>query len=716
MSSIVQAASDSAFYDFEDYTKAHEAPGGWTAGNAWNASPYKVDDAHGTSLKLQDGTVLNYVLPEPVSSGKFLIGFEVNFADKTNVMRTHLHSPKGNSDAYSIYMFNRSVIKAADTSAGAWNFGTTIKECDTDTWYQFDMLFDMDEKKLTYYIDGVQTETVKIAFSDFDKLIFRTGESNEKGVMYIDNASFKYISPGSFDTDYTKKNAAPGDDEITLKFTDAMDKTTLSDIRVYSLGDDLLSYSPEEIKSQITDMGVKSVTLKLDEPFKAGNAYKIAVNGAKTVFGEGLTNENTYFSAGGGLVETGILNADFSTVEKTGMSAPIAPAGDKEWIKEKRVQAVQAYHDAELDKNIVRFVKNKGTKDFVKNETALLREFDTPYDGFKIFEYRLKSVTGNQSFSIIDSDGNTYAPITITNDGIYNGGTKLSDYTRGEWFTIRIEADFDNKTAAVKKDGETIAENIDISAVKNAAKAEFSQENIADTFNDTSITEYAESYLAYFKIYAMKEGIAPSMITFEDKDRNVIYPDGKIAPEAIRMNIRFSDAVDAATLGDGVLLKKNGEKVGYSASYNEENNTYTLEFDRYLSGNAEYTFEITNALKDLYGNGVSVYNGGFSTAAGRVKAENLSVSDADGSFIVSADIEHTDGSCPTMYLIYTAYKGNLMIDMQYRKIETSEEDRKISVVDVYHYPEGTTRLSGFLWDGFDTMIPMIKMQSAGGEK
>ena len=119
MSSIVQAASDSAFYDFEDYTKAHEAPSGWTAGNTWNASPYKVDDAHGTSLKLQDGTVLNYVLPEPVSGGKFLIGFEVNFADKTNVMRTHLHSPKGNSDAYSIYMFNRSVIKASDTSAGA---------------------------------------------------------------------------------------------------------------------------------------------------------------------------------------------------------------------------------------------------------------------------------------------------------------------------------------------------------------------------------------------------------------------------------------------------------------------------------------------------------------------------------------------------------------------------------------------------------------------
>lgn len=720
MSSIAHAAIEPAFYDFEDYKTSHKAPEGFNGRNEWTIYPEQVDEDHGTSLKLEDTCGLEYVFSEPITSGKFLMSFEAYFKNKgtteeeneASTAGMRMYIPKiGATDAFSVFRFSPGGVQSANTGLNAWEF-TKIADIKTKKWYQIDLLFDMDQARLSYYIDGVKYDEVKGAFSEIGSFILTFGELKEKGYIYMDNMSFKYVSPGSFSTNYLRNQATPGNDEVKLNFTDVMDKTTLTNAKVYSMGSNILNYAPEEISCSVADTSIKGMTLKLGKAFEAGKIYKVELDGVKTLFGEDLTNNEEYFTASGALCETPVLNADFSTLPEGGMNKPIKPTTDIEWTTGGRKALVQGYPKEAVE--MIRFGANKGDSTFTKNQTSLSRIFSAPYSEFAIFEYKMKSVNGIQNFKIADSDDNIFTAVTVTNDGIYCGETKLSDFVSGEWFTIKIEADFDGKTAVIKKDGNVVAENIDISSVKDAKKVEFSQENYAETFSDTSIPKenYAESYLAYFKVFEMKEGISASFISFEDEDGNAVYPEKNIPSDVTKVKIRFSDKVDSSTLADGLTLTIDGKDAEYTGSYDDNTNTYTLNLKQYLFGNAEYKLEVNDKLKDLLGNSISAYSGSFETDKGFVEAKDITLEKVGNNVTLGTEIIHTNKTCPDMYLVFTAYKGKLMIDMQYQKIEPTEDERKITVTKNYEAPEGTTSVSGFLWDGFDTMIPMTRTKAA----
>lgn len=714
---VVHAEIAPAFYDFEDYTIEHSSPPGWTSSNVWELSPGKVDDAHGTSLRVENKGLPGYTFSEPLKSGKFLISFEIYFADNNQNLRIHAKSPSSGSDAHSLIRFDKGrTIQSANSQKDAWIFDI-LKETEVGKWYQIDMLLDMDEKQLHYYIDGADYGAKKLNVIDISNLIFRTEEGESGAVLYLDNVSYKYLSPGSFDTTFGRKTAESGSDTVTLSFSDLVDKKSLNDIKIYNMGTNLVSYNEQEVSYTVAEIGAKRAALKLGEPLKSSSVYKVYAPGIKTMFGDGFTNDTVYFSTGGGLSEMAVINADFSTIpEFTLPMQPVNPESDTEWTKSGNSMVYPVYvNDFENENTaVVRFAPHQGSKKYTDNQTMLTRTADTPITGNAIIEFKMKSVVGNQCFRIKDSADNAAEIINIKDGAIYSGETKIADISSEKWFVIRLDANFADKTMTISKDGAVIAENVGISALADAAAFEFEQRNSGESYKNPDFLKemYADSYLAYFTLSQKRAGTSVSMITFEDSDGNVIYPDGNVTSAAAKMRIRFSDGVNERTLKNGVSLMREGSAETLSGKYDRAACEYVVEFPEYLAGTSEYTLKVDGTVKDGNDMGIVPFENSFNTADGIVKAKALTISKGGGKAVLDAGVIHTNKSCPDLYLILAAYKDDEMISFKYKKTTPAEDERKVSVSAAYDIPEDAEYVSAFLWDGFDSMLPMIKMQTA----
>lgn len=697
-------------FDFEDYTTEHSNPPGMNSSNVWELSPGKVDDEHGTSLRVETKGHPGLSFGEDISSGKFLISFEVYFKDFNQYMRLHLTSTSSGSDSHSILRMGKDGIQSASSGKGDWTFDT-IYTPELDTWTQVDMLLDMDNKKLTYYVNGKVLDERSINFVDFKYILFRT-ESGENGsVLYLDNMTFKFMDEGGFDTGYKNTVASPDSDVIDLNFSDLIDSSSLGGVKVYNMGNNPISYSAKEVSYKIESVNAKKVTLRLSEKLGEGNIYKVYAPNVKSAFGEAFKNDTAYFATGGATASVKIIDADFATIPAfTRPLQPVNPASDKEWVK-GGVQMVYPQYEDEVA--VVKFPASKGTKKYPTNLTTLTRTFDEAFTTDAGIEFKIKVEKGNQRLVVKDSDENSLTVITIKNDGIYSGDTKISDYTADEWFILRADMNFSDQKATISKDGDVIAEDIDISAISNAAVVVFEQENTDVSYNNDEFTKamYASSALAYVRVYSVKECAAVTIVRFEDEDGNIYYPDEDIPSIVSKMYIKFSDAIDSASIAGNIVLKAGDDEETINGTYDSSKKEYAIELKNYISGSEVYNLTVNGNIKDVSGQGIKQADGTFETATGLVKAKDLTLEAANGNAALKTDIIHTDKSCPTLYLIYAAYKDDMLIDFKYKAINPDEAERNISVTENYEYPDDADVVSAFLWDGFDTMIPMTKMQT-----
>lgn len=703
-------AEEAASYDFENY---RETAGALFAANA--------NDGHDKKLKMESGNTRGVSFKPTVSSGKYLISFEVLFEDYDQVLRLHMTSPTTGSDSHSIIYFSGSVGKdpgsicSSDSSKGAWSF-PKLMGYELNRWYQIDLLLDLDDLKITYYIDGENYGQRTLGLVDFSYLMFRSENGKSGAVLYLDNISYKYLSPGSFDTEYKGTAANADSDTVTLIFSDLVNRDTLDGIKVYNMGNNPVSYSQREVSYTVTNVEAKKVTLKLSEKFGRGNIYKIYAPGVKTMFGDGYTNDSAYFSAGGvvGLVKD--INADFSTIADVAVMKPVLPASDTEW--DRNAKSVFPVYVNDLDENgsdiaVVHFTPGKGKSSNPTNLETLSRTFDNAYTGSVGMEYKIKAKNGNQIFRINDSKGAALDIITIKKDGIYTADKKIADYAENSWFTLRVNADFETKTAQILMNGDVIEENADISAVEDLKSVEFRQEN-SESYENTEFTKdmYADSWVAYFSLLTMQECTSVTVVSFEDKDGNLYYPDEKIPSDVVKMHIAFSDKMNETSFKNGVSLTFGSENETFSGSYDSENNEYVVELPQYLAGGEEYRLRVSDNVKNASNKGINALDGRFKTADGLVRAENFTFEKTEGGVSLEADIIHTDKSCPRVFLIYAAYNDDMVIDFKYKAIEPGANERNISECASYSYPAEADTVSAFLWDGFDTMIPMAKMQTA----
>lgn len=701
----VYAAMEPAFFDFSDYANAGQSPKGWICQNTGELSPGKVDEAHGTSLKVEYKGIPRYVFSETISEGKFLISFEAYFADFDMNMRLHVYSSAAQSDDFSVFRFNRTKIQSMSKD---WS-STDLAQLETDKWYQVDILFDMDAGKINYYIDGNQCDSRKIGFTDFNAILFRTNDSGVAGsTCYLDNVTFKYLSDGTFTSVYSKSPAPVGTDEVELSFSDLVDTSSLNDIKVYSMGTNPISLTEREIAAEIKEAGIKKAVIKLSEPIEAETSYKIIIPNAKTVFGNYYINDSTYFAAGGAIGLCTSVNADFTKVPGNAAGNQIIPEGDAEWIKGGRA-SVNLVFEGENNVRVVNMPGNKGNVAYPNNYVTLTRTLDKPSTNECTVEFKLKSANGGQKIKFRNgSDDKEITFLQIAEDKLVFAPGEEFDYSADEWMTIR--ADINDGLVNFFINGEITAHDIPFE-LEDIKTIIFEKQNADDTYGtDVSIDDLPRLQIEYFKLGGVVQCESVLSVCFEDGRGNIYYPDKSIPSDVNKMKILFSGVIDASSLENGVSVSGSGLNVNISKT-EYKGNEYVCEFEEYLDGDSDYDIEIKDNIVDLNGNRIASCSGMIHTEKGFYRINNLDAQkDADG-ISITADIVHTDASCRKAYLTYASYIGNLMTDYRCKEIVPTRGERHISIADTYTYPPETKTVCVYLWDGFDTMIPLYKFQS-----
>lgn len=697
----VYAAMEPAFFDFSDYANAGQSPKGWICQNTGELSPGKVDEAHGTSLKVEYKGIPRYVFSETISEGKFLISFEAYFADYDMNMRLHVYSPAAQSDDFSVFRFNRTKIQSMSKD---WS-STDLAQLETDKWYQVDILFDLDGGKINYYIDGNQCDSRKIGFTDFSAILFRTNDSGVAGsTCYLDNVTFKYLSDGTFTSVYSKSPAPVGTDEVELSFSDLVDASSLNDIKVYSMGTNPISLTEREIAAEIKEAGIKKAVIKLSEPIEAETSYKISIPNAKSIFGNYYTNDSTYFAAGGAFKLRTSLNADFTTVPGTAAGNQIIPEGDAEWIKGGRA-SVNLVFEGENNVRVVNMPGNKGNAAYPNNYVTLTRTLDKPSTNECTVEFKLKSANGGQIIKIRNgSDDKEITFLQIAEDKLVFAPGEECNYIADEWMTIR--ADIKDGFVNFFINGESAACDVpfELDDIKTII---FEKQNADDTYGtDVNVDTLPKLQIEYFKLGGTAQCESVLSVCFEDDRGNVYYPDKNIPSDVTKMKILFSGKIDETSIENGVSI------VGVNILKMEcKDNEYVCEFEEYLDGDSDYDIDIKDEILDAAGYSIASCAGTIHTEKGFYRVNKLDVQKITDGISITADIVHTDASYSKAYLAYASYIGNLMTDYQCKEIIPAQNERHISVADTYTYPPGTETVCVYLWDGFDTMIPLYKFQS-----
>jgi len=219
-------------------------------------------------------------------------------------------------------------------------------------------------------------------------------------------------------------------------------------------------------------------------------------------------------------------------------------------------------------------------------------------------------------------------------------------------------------------------------------------------------TDRAESYYEYYKVQAQMAPTAPMLVTFVDDSGKVYYPDEKIPSNVDKINIVFTGSVDDMTLSTGVVLKNKNvaETIDTKRSaYTSGNRTYSMALPDYLLGAETYELAITTDVKNASGESIRPATGSFTTDTGIMKANNLGIAVNGGTVTINSEVTHTnaENDGKKLYLVYAAFQGDLMIDLQANPIPLDTTAKKKYVSNhSYSLPQNADDVRVFLWKGF----------------
>ncbi|MDY3030662.1 MAG: Ig-like domain-containing protein [Clostridia bacterium] len=702
LTATVYAGEVPARYSFEGYTGG--IPIGWEGNTANCMEKVIVDEDHGTSLALHNigpntKPELRYAVPE-VSSGRFLLSFEINARDVNKNLRITLESPSSGSMWHSIFYMNTSREMCAwmNNSAGAWD-PQKMLSFELDKWYKVDILIDMDNKSVKYYVDGVYYTSSAVSFDDFSRIFFRTenGVDETEGYTYLDNVSFKYLTADGMELFLESETPGAEDDTVSISFSELIAVSTLNKLEAYSMGNNPIEYVKTPLGCEIVSQSNSGVTVKFNENFKENTIYKIEIPGLTSIFGDEYVNNSVYFATNRAKTDKKVVNADFSTAE---VGAEVSPKTDVKWTTSSPYVRIALVNDLDAEGEeipTVRFSRRN-------SEMSLKRDLETAFDDRVVLEYKIKAETPMQIFRVYDSLGAYTDLVTVNSDGIYFGENKLSDCLEG-WFTVSIELNQPEHKAVFSLNGEEKGE-YEYDAITDVKAVEFVQKNIEGAMGD----DRAKTDLAYFTASASALSVGADLVMFEGADGKTYYPDDNITAKLSKIIVKFSDSVKPDSLDGGVSLTLNGNEESFEGEYDAKNQQYIMKLPQYLWGNSSYAIEI-NGVLDGAGATTDPAFGIFNTEPGVYECDEMNIELFGQNVNINTEITHTNACYDDVYLVYAAYSGDFMVDFKAEKIVPNENERKISVSKTYTAPSDSDNVRAFLWDGFDTRRPISAVKS-----
>lgn len=210
--------TQTATYDFSDFTTGGTAPTGFTIQNQTHfCTPAVVDNAYGTSVSMKGNLEILYEIPDSYAAGTVMhLGFDLYMADDSgpNVWDFALSADTIWNTIF--YVDNGGVLKIGEAEAA-------IK---TNAWNNIDVRITTrgagENANCILYVNGVWTGQYNTGTDgNISKLIFKTwGAEN---LVYVDN--FRFDAPNTitpFKAELKSEYLYEGDTKAVINFNDTI--------------------------------------------------------------------------------------------------------------------------------------------------------------------------------------------------------------------------------------------------------------------------------------------------------------------------------------------------------------------------------------------------------------------------------------------------------------------------------------------------------------
>lgn len=616
-----------------------------------------------------------------------------------------------------------------------------------DTWYSVDTIYEFDNDKVVYYIDGNKVgETSLNGFSKIKMMMFSIHEWDPEvtsNQQYYGQTNYCYKNM-KLDTGMVAEITDTNDSGAVLEFTQPIDNFDESAVTVKCLE---TGETPTVNVTKVNDM---KYNLSYSTGTNIGGDYMLTFSDAFATV-NGISEKTIVYSQKPSVSYEYYINDDFEGYEITDE----ATEGDK-WFDVKNPENQVFTNESSSNPSKYR-VPNRGWYTVNENNNKLMKiNLSQVYDqkscsiGFShataenfkqktyIEEFDIKNtvnlnegITGDNEFqyaAYCDKWSMWYPIFSLKNnvltpfDATLNKGTSITldnpSATNG-MYHVKVEFGFaSDKKFRIYADDKLVYEANIFSDLINYPTSKFEFVMIASSISSENLLGTAYALIDNVCAHNGEEkssGI--KSVQYSSDGINYSPAIGKVDSATKYVKIDFTDAMDTSTLSD-INLSNGSNTVAATGTASNDNKTYTLELTDNLAINTDYTLNIPMSVKTAGSNSFArEYNGRITTTAGVFKIDLLDIQ-KNGATVTKSEIAaqdainavvnitNTEGREGEAYLCICVYNDDVMTQVNFDKINLKTESTKSVPITVAS--TANIKVKAFLWNDFATMKPLIQ--------
>lgn len=616
-----------------------------------------------------------------------------------------------------------------------------------DTWYSVDTIYEFDNDKVVYYIDGNKVgETSLNGFSKIKMMMFSIHEWDPEvtsNQQYYGQTNYCYKNM-KLDTGMAAEITDTNDSGAVLEFTQPIDNFDESAVTVKCLE---TGETPTVNVTKVNDM---KYNLSYSTGTNIGGDYMLTFSDAFAAI-SGISDKNVVYSQKPSVSYGYYINDDFEGYEVTDE----ATEGDK-WFDIKNSENQVFVNESSSNPSQYR-VPNRGWYTVSENNNKLMKiNLSQVYDqkscsiGFShltaenfkqkayIEEFDIKStvnlnenITGDNEFqyaAYCDKWSMWYPIFSLKNnvltpfDATLNKGASITldnPSASNGMYHIKVEFAFaSDKKFRIYADDKLVYKADIFSDLINYPTSKFEFTMVASNISSEGLLGAAYALIDNICAHNGEEK-SSGIKSVQYSTDNVNYSPAvdKVDSATKYVKIDFTEAMSADTL-ENIKLMQDSTAVGATGAASNDNKTYTLTLTDNLAVNTEYTLNIPTTVKNADNNSLArEYNGKISTTAGVFKIDLLDIqkggvsvakSDIGANDTIDAvvNITNTEGRTGEVYLCICVYNNDVMTQVNFDKLNLAAENTKSVPITVAN--ASGIKVKAFLWENFATMKPLIQ--------
>lgn len=638
-----------------------------------------VDVGHGIKQSMA-----YYYFTEGVTTGKYVYGFDANLSSSNGRIEVYMNGPSTGSVLCPFSIKNGSIYQG---------FNTEIKKeaYIPGSWNRFDFVMELNGNT-DVYIDGVYTATVNTGCSAADWMGIYFNSSVENDYTLIDNVTF--VPYGNEDKASIKQN---DDGSLTVLLSEPTLGLSESNIKLFDLGTNPLNPTHTEVSYTLNYSDFKTAIIT-PAAVEKGHTYKVSLGeNVASSFGNPVNDGDLTVYIPVGESANDISIKDVSHLDSN---------GTYNWFYQNKETPVEPYSYTRIEKG---------------NEShAGLKLSPTPTEGIFDIKFDMtitqNSAGGDSSvISMKAADGTlfTFAYLSgsslqwiVANEDYATEGSwneHIMTYESGDTITVELKLNIDTHKASLKVDGEAVYTDKYLWYQVKASTHTTSMKNIEYLYFKTVKSNVSLSNVSFKNTIPVT---SVNSVKFVDIEGNATIGDS-VSSATDYIRITFTGPIDAKTVNVSIV-DSTSNSITFDYTYDEDNYVYTVTPDCYFTGGETYTMTVSGVVT-TEGRAVETVSGTFTVLPSVFSVSNLAMEKADAAVTLSADYINTKGLDDTVYMVYAAYNGNLLTDIDFYEAncERGKKSGKISKTFTMKTTNYDT-VKGFILKDLNKLIPLTR--------